>query len=386
MLKSVKISNFKKFSSELLLDFSNTKKYSWNTEYIQNDIVKNAIIYGKTGSGKTSLSNAINIYKVLGSRMYENIKSNLVNLHSTNDKFEIEFIFSYIKDHDVTYSFISNGISFISEKLILGDKVLFDVNFETNKYITNMSEIQTLKFGEDLNVRNILSFIYHNSSLPEDHPIRYVHKFLITTHVSDESNNYVDFIPNIGFNNETTQIQFTKELNKELTKYGFHEKLSYNTEDKQFYIDFPKKKVKFSSIASSGQQILFNYVRDIILSKNTENENHNELILIDNKEYELNIKYRKLHIFDEFSAHYDYNLSEKLLKAIQQLDDRQTIIITHNTNLLTNRLSRPDCIFMLKDSTINNLSSLTNKEIRVGHNLERMFIGGEFGFLDDEEN
>lgn len=52
---------------------------------------------------------------------------------------------------------------------------------------------------------------------------------------------------------------------------------------------------------------------------------------------------------------------------------------THNTNLMTNRFMRPDCLFILSGSgSLTALSNATVRELREGHNLEKMYISGEF--------
>ena len=51
----------------------------------------------------------------------------------------------------------------------------------------------------------------------------------------------------------------------------------------------------------------------------------------------------------------------------------------HNTNLMTNRLMRPDCMFILsRRGTLTALYNATIRELREGHNLEEMYISGEF--------
>ena len=46
---------------------------------------------------------------------------------------------------------------------------------------------------------------------------------------------------------------------------------------------------------------------------------------------------------------------------------------SHNTNLMTNRLMRPDCMFILsRKGTLTALCNATLRELREGHNLEKM--------------
>ena len=46
---------------------------------------------------------------------------------------------------------------------------------------------------------------------------------------------------------------------------------------------------------------------------------------------------------------------------------------------MTNHLSRPDCLFILsKAGKLTALCNATERELREGHNLEKMYISGEF--------
>ena len=47
--------------------------------------------------------------------------------------------------------------------------------------------------------------------------------------------------------------------------------------------------------------------------------------------------------------------------------------------LLSNDLLRPDCFFILRDNQIKAICDMTDKELRFGHNLEKLYRGGTFG-------
>ena len=83
---------------------------------------------------------------------------------------------------------------------------------------------------------------------------------------------------------------------------------------------------------------------------------------------------------DEFDAFYHYEMSEKVINFFKRRYPKCQIVMTsHNTNLMTNRLMRPDCLFILsRAGTLTALSNATKRELREGHNLEKMYISGEF--------
>ena len=83
---------------------------------------------------------------------------------------------------------------------------------------------------------------------------------------------------------------------------------------------------------------------------------------------------------DEFDAFYHYEMAENVIKFFKKKYPRcQMIMTSHNTNLMTNRLMRPDCMFILsRKGTLTALCNATTRELREGHNLEKMYISGEF--------
>lgn len=56
------------------------------------------------------------------------------------------------------------------------------------------------------------------------------------------------------------------------------------------------------------------------------------------------------------------------------------ILTTHRAELMSNEVSRPDCIFVLRDGDFvaRPIWTLTDKEIRLEHNLQKMWLGGMF--------
>lgn len=119
-----------------------------------------------------------------------------------------------------------------------------------------------------------------------------------------------------------------------------------------------EKLVPFFETASSGTIALFNLYRRLIPSL-----------------WEPSLIY-----LDEFDAFYHYEMAENVVKFFKKKYPKCQIIMTsHNTNLMTNRLMRPDCLFILsRTGTLTALCNATERELREGHNLEKMYISGEF--------
>ena len=81
---------------------------------------------------------------------------------------------------------------------------------------------------------------------------------------------------------------------------------------------------------------------------------------------------------DEFDAFYHYELSESVQKRLRRITGVQVFTTTHNTDLMSNDLLRPDCYFLLENNSIKAISELTKKELRQAHNLQKMYKAGAF--------
>ena len=56
----------------------------------------------------------------------------------------------------------------------------------------------------------------------------------------------------------------------------------------------------------------------------------------------------------------------------------QVIFTTHNSYLASNEISRPDCYFILDKGRLSSFADSTERELREGHNLEKLLRNGEF--------
>ena len=81
---------------------------------------------------------------------------------------------------------------------------------------------------------------------------------------------------------------------------------------------------------------------------------------------------------DEFDAFYHFELAEDIVSLVKEELDMQVIFTSHNTNLLSNRLLRPDCCFILTKDRLASFAEATDRELKEGHNLEKLYMSGEF--------
>lgn len=363
MLKRFEVQGYKNFKNKFILDFSDVRDYQFNTKCIKEGKLNNIIIYGKNAVGKTNFgraivdirNNFIRAFKdfAMDDEIYLNADSNL-GYAFFKYVFEIEgneYIYEYKK---------KNIATFLEEKLWINQELIFHYNHENkNKIDGNLSLInaQTLNWETlDDNI-SMLNYLTNNISLTEENLLKKLYDFIkgmrfIRGNDDMMGKNKQKFILNdIIDNNEV------KELEKFLNEFGIQEKLQIKTTptgNKEIYIAH-KKPISFIDSMSSGTLSLiqlFHWYKRI-----------NKLTFI---------------YIDEFDAFYHYELSEKVIQLLENQENCQSVTTTHNTNLLSNKIMRPDCFFVLTKESITSIVNSTDRELREGHNLEKLYKSGEF--------
>ena len=85
---------------------------------------------------------------------------------------------------------------------------------------------------------------------------------------------------------------------------------------------------------------------------------------------------------DEFDAFLHFFLhfesAKFIVEELNKQKNFQSIVTTHNTYLMQNKLTRPDCCYLMTQNKIASLFNSTDKEIREAHNLEKMYVNGAF--------
>jgi len=151
-----------------------------------------------------------------------------------------------------------------------------------------------------------------------------------------------------------------EDFEKFLNESSVECKLSYIelNGDKNITFNFGDIQLDFWSIASTGTKsltLLYFWYKELQKSK-----------------------FKSLIFIDEFDAFYHHRLSYSVVKRLIELD-AQVILTTHDINIMSNDLMRPDCYFIMSQSEITSISQKTKKELRVAHNLEKMYRAGSFG-------
>lgn len=83
----------------------------------------------------------------------------------------------------------------------------------------------------------------------------------------------------------------------------------------------------------------------------------------------------KFLFMDEFDATYHFELTAKIIERLNNKNSFQSVVTSHNTYLMSNKLTRPDCTFILTKDAIHSLAFCTLKELHEAHNIKKYIEG-----------
>lgn len=361
MLKKFTVSNYKNFKDEISLDFSKIGEYSFNA-----DCLSMRLIYGCNATGKTNFGRALLDIKILLYGMFRNDENSVLINADSQDTAKFIYEFQFGSDEVIyKYSRFANT-ELCVEELYINGEAIFKCDFKNSKFdfkglsIISAETVNTNRYlkKDEMDNEYVLPFLrwlINNTAFSDDSVLirlsKYVRKMDMITVGHDLLYSNRNFLENLK--NPVYLHNFEDFLNL----MGIECKLVLQElPDGQVELYFAHKKlVPFYSTASSGTLALTSLYQKIV----------SNLSLI---------------YLDDFAAFYHYEIAEKLISFIKnKYPECQFIMTSHNTNLMTNKIMRPDCLFILSSKgTLTALCDATERELREGHNLEKMYISGEF--------
>ncbi len=362
MLTRFKVSGYRCFSNELDLNLANTRSYGFNTGAVRSGVVKDALIYGKNAVGKSNLGRALFDASdtMLGSAApstgadpsYLNADSRTETAHFsyTLDIDDVEVVYSYAKTDRYTMA---------GELLSIDGEVVYEYDYPTSRWVEN----RLSKYGAgDLNYEfmdsslPVLKYACNNVPLRNLGPIGRAYEFLV--HMRRTTDPETDFKRILG--HAATRIitaDAVGDLQKFLGYFGIDDPLAVHRDPSgvpTLYFE-KSRRIPFIENCSSGTGALVRLFRALYLEGDTS------------------ILY-----VDEFDAFYHYALAESVVAYLRDHVDMQVVAATHNTDLFSNKVLRPDCLFILSRDGVVSAADATRRELREGHNLEKLYKAGEF--------
>lgn len=368
MLRKFKVSNFKCFEKDFELDLTKTKGYEFNKECIKHNTVNSAIIYGYNAMGKSNL--ALAIFDIIEHLTDKNknptVYKNYLCANSSESYASFYFEF-YINSKIVVYEYMKKDYeTIVYEKFSIDNELLFHIDRREgdNTATINIEGAELLRTDGINSQLSILKYTKNNT-------------VLIRNDINDTFMEFFDYVESmlffrsledrtyIGFRNDAKNL--TDEIIEKDKVKDFEEFLNSiniecnldvveNIDGKTLVFKIGEKNLSFFDIISTGTSsvTLFYYWYISILEGDI-----------------------KFIFIDEFDAFYHQTLSEAIVKRLIS-SGVQFILTSHNTSNLTNDLLRPDCYFVMNKKTAKSLSSLTQKELREAHNIEKMYKSGAF--------
>ena len=379
MLKKFTLKNYKNFKDEISIDFENIAGYQFSTDCITDGTISKMLIYGRNATGKTNLGKAlIDLYTIVsGGRRYTDTGI-FLNADSTDETaiFSYEFRFD---NNELVYRYARfSNQELRDEELLIDGKQIYRCDFEHNQFdVKNLAYInaetastdryfQSVETGDSEELQEprlpFLRWLINNVALSRDSILiklaNYARRMLMI-----KAGDAMLRIPgrmNDGFYELLEDSDQLKFLENFLNEMGIEcrlilKKLPDGQRELYFWHE---KLVPFYETASSGTLALVDLYRRLIPKSRVPSFLY----------------------LDEFDAFYHYEMAEKVISFFKKrFSECQIIMTSHNTNLMTNRFMRPDCLFILSgEGTLTALCNATERELREGHNLEKMYISGEF--------
>lgn len=379
MLKKFAVKNYKNFKEKIEINFDAVAGYQFSSDCICNGLISKMLIYGRNATGKTNLGRAVmNIHTTLFpiNRIISN--EDFRNADSKEDSTYFAYTFEF-DGTELIYNYERfSSYELKTEELIIDGNLVFRCDFQEEHYSFNNLKyinaetayyeryinsldaetaeeslephmpflrwlISNVAFGKDSILIQLANYVRRMTMITvgNDMPFRAQKMSRLFYEMLEENDGLNDlecFLNEMGIECKLV-LKKLPDGQKEL--YFAHEKL-----------------VPFYGNASSGTLALVELYRKLVF----------------------NVYNSSFVYLDEFDAFYHYEMSDNVVRFFKKkYPDSQMIMTTHNTNLMTNRLMRPDCMFILsRKGTLTALCNATERELREGHNLEKMYISGEF--------
>lgn len=367
VLKKFELENYKIFEEKISIDFSNIREYKFNEECIVNQIVSKAILYGKNAVGKTSLGYALMDIRgmVLPNELSNKNTLGFLNANALKNYASFHYVFQLGKDK-ISYHYEKYEPNHIKyEKLAINNELFYEFDYELKKgdfkKFQQYEEVKHLNFEEWDSETSVIRYILSNAKLKELLILKKLRDFVDGMAFLKPSEEIVKFkgpkilkdriIPSI------IEEDLIEDFMRFLKDAGLDLQLKADEKpdgEKALYFDY-KKPLEFITFASSGTRALVSLYWVI----------HS-------------LKQITFLFVDEFDANFHFELAEAMLNKFKSLEQCQILITTHNTDLMSNKHMRPDCYFLMLPNKITSIADASLRELRQGHNLEKLYQSGEF--------
>lgn len=366
MLKSFSVENFKGFRDKITFNLGSPCNYNFNQEVICDGCVTKGILFGVNSSGKSNLGLAL-LDLVCHLTDNQTLPDNYYpyrNLESSKSIAEFEYVFTF-RGKELIYQYGKSDIDKLEyEKLSISGREVIYYDYLRNEGFTRLKGAETL--NQMIAVKSAISrvkYVSSNAILAENEEnavfydfMHYVNHMLLF--YSLDTRGYEGFRSGKGSIAEGI-LESGKLLDFQhfLKENGIvYELVKAETNGKKTILcRYGDEFVDFFAVASTGTRALALFYYWYIVMHDAS------LVYI-----------------DEFDAFYHFELANNIIRRLKEIKGVQVFATSHNTDLMSNDLLRPDCYFLIKGNGIVSMSNATDKELRRAHNLQKMYKAGAF--------
>lgn len=367
MLTKFAVTNYRGFKNRIEWDLSHPSNYSFNANAIKDGIVKNGIIYGPNGAGKSNFGLAI--FDIANHLSHKWKKPDYYLNYACAGKQDVpvDFEYTFVFDgHTLSYNYskVASDLkgNIVREQLVVdGQEVLLKENSTlsiADEFGLTQTAVQNLKDSE--NNISIVNYLLSSVPLPKGHALLLLRDF-VENMLFFRSLDYREFIGLKEGGSNIEEYIISHNLANDFAAFlkevsGQEYEFTPNTQgENALFCLMDGMRIPFQWVASTG-------TRNLELQYYWLKEMGNASFVF----------------IDEFDAFYHHELSYSISKRLFE-SQNQVFVTTHDTFLLSNDLLRPDCFFILRNNQIKPICDMTDKELRFGHNLEKLYRGGTFG-------
>lgn len=380
MLKKFTVKNYKNFRDEICIDLGDIAGYQFSTDCIADGMISKMLIYGRNATGKTNLGKALMDirYTMLGGVRY---RDNGIFLNA--DSMEASATFSYtfqFENKELIYKYARfSDLELQNEELIIEGISIFKCDFYSKEYnFDNLKHIH----AETANIERYLQSLDDGNEMEEIIEPKLPFLRWLISNVALENDSILIRLSNYVRRMTMIAAGEVKMFRLRKINDSFFESLE-NPKRLQDFEDYLNAmgiecRLVLECLPDGQRELYFAHGKLVPFYMNASS---GTLALVDlYRKLFNNVRDASFIYLDEFDAFYHYEMSENVIKFFKRRYPKCQIIMTsHNTNLMTNRLMRPDCLFILsRTGTLTALCNATQRELREGHNLEKMYISGEF--------
>lgn len=384
MLKRFVLRNYKNFKEDICVDFGNIAGYQFSSDCVTNGFIGKMLIYGRNATGKTNLGKALMDMResLFGSERFVR-RGAFLNADSAEDRAYFCYVFA-IEGCELIYRYArcSNG-ALGSEELVIDGTTIFKCDFSHKRWeFDHLSHVDAGNVNVERYLQSLDGSVNFSGSseLRKEFPLPFL-RWLVNNAAFKKD---AILMRLIDYVNRMVRIAVgdTMELGSRVVDQGFFASLAEPEALKEFEEFLNMMGITCGltlKILPDGQSELYFAYEKLIPFY--ENASSGTLALVDLYQRFVSVARNASFLYlDEFDAFYHYEMAENVICFLKHKYPKCQIIMTsHNTNLIANRLMRPDCLFILSTKgTLTALCDATARELREGHNLEKMYISGEF--------